>query len=425
VEKSLVSYSYQERAGEGRYGMLETVRQYVHDRLQEAGEETAVRGRHLSYFLRLSQEAEPGLRGEEQVVWLDRLEREQDNLHAAIEWSLETREAWQEGLALTRDLFIYWDLRQRFGGALGYLQRFAERSADLPPDEQANVFRLAGLASMKQADYAAARRYLEGSRALRRQQGEEDDPRQLQGLAALATSGGDFTQGKALLQESLRIFHEWEAAGRDFERNALGWTLDPLGWIAYCGGEFPSARSYYEQSLSVFREAGDKTGIASAFLGLGRVTMRQGEYAAARALLQESLSLFQEVKAQRSEVEVHNNLAWIGRHEGEVATARGHLVAALVSCRETGRYGETTDTLISAGHLAQREGNPGRAVRLFAAGERLRAALGEGVPPVERAEYEGSVAAARAALDEEAFAAAWMEGRALSVEAAIQLALAE
>jgi tetratricopeptide (TPR) repeat protein len=296
----------------------------------------------------------------------------------------------------------------------------------LPPDERANVFRLAGLASMKQADYPAARRYFEESRALRRQQGETDeDPRHLQGLAALATSEGDFTQGEAHLQESLRIFREWEAAGRDFERNALGWTLDPLGWIAYCGGIFPSARFYYEQSLSVFREAGDKTGIASAFLGLGRVTMRQGEYAAARALLQESLSLFQEVKAKRSVVEVHNSLAWIGRHEGEVATARGHLVEALISCRETGAYGETTDTLISAGHLAQREGNPGRAVRLFAAAEGLRAARGEGVPPVERAEYEVAVRAARAVLGEAAFAAAWEEGGQMTLEQAVCVALEE
>jgi hypothetical protein len=150
--------------------------------------------------------------------------------------------------------------------------------------------------------------------------------------------------------------------------------------------------------------------------------MRQGEYAAARALLQESLSLFEEVKAQRSEVEVHNNLAWIGWHEGDLAAARGHLVAALVSCRETGRYGETTDTLVSAEHLAQREGNPGRAVRLFAAAEGLRTALGEGMPPVERADFEAALTAARAALGDEAFAAAWAEGRAMTREQAVAFA---
>jgi predicted ATPase/DNA-binding SARP family transcriptional activator len=421
VDKSLVVYD--DPDGKGRYRLLETVRQYAHDRLREAGEEASVRGRHLSYFVRLVQEAEPGLRGGEQAVWLDRLEREHDNLHAAIEWSLEAEEAWQEGLALTRDLFIYWDLRHRFGEALGSLKRFAERSAELPLDEQANVFRLAGLMAMKQADYATARRYLEQSRALRRQLGEvEEDPRQLQGLAALALNEGDYTQGEALLQQSLRIFREWQEAGRDFEHNALGWTLDPLGGMAYCGGEFPSSRSYYEQSLSVFREAGDKTGIASAFLGLGRVAMRQGEYSSARALLQESLSLFEEVKAKRPTVEVLNSLVCIGWHERDFATARGYLVDALVLCRETERHRETVETLISAGHLAQRQDQPARAARLFAAAEVLRAAIKEPMPRAEQAEYEDAVGAARAELGEEAFAAAWAEGRPMTLEQAVALA---
>src|SRR5439155_19393983 len=133
---------------------------------------------------------------------------------------------------------------------------FAEQSADLPLDDRADVFRLAGLVSMKQADYPAARRYMEESRALRRQQGElDEDPRQLQGLGALALHEGDYAQAAALLQQSLRIYREYEEAGRDFELNTLGYTLDLLGLVAYSEGEFPSARSYYEQSLTLFREA--------------------------------------------------------------------------------------------------------------------------------------------------------------------------
>src|SRR5713226_5481995 len=82
VEKSLVLY--EERGGEGRYRLLETVRQYARDRLLEAGEAEAVRGRHLGFVLRLAEEAEPKLSGPEQVVWLDRLEAEHDNLRAAL-----------------------------------------------------------------------------------------------------------------------------------------------------------------------------------------------------------------------------------------------------------------------------------------------------------------------------------------------------
>src|SRR5262249_40255632 len=118
-----------------------------------------------------------------------------------------------------------------------------------------------------------------------------------------------------------------------------------------------------------------------------------------------------------------NSLAWIAWHEGDYATAGAHVVEALVLCRETARYRDTADTLISAGHLAQRQGNPARAVRLFAAAEGLRAAIGEAVLPVERSAYEGAITAARAALGEERFAAAWAEGRRRTLEQAVAFAL--
>jgi tetratricopeptide (TPR) repeat protein len=267
---------------------------------------------------------------------------------------------------------------------------------------------------------------MEESRALRRQQGAlEEDPRLLEGLAALAVNEGDYAQAAALLQQNLRIYREYEEAGRDFDRNGLGCTLDLLGGLAYCGGEFPSARSYYEQSLALSRELDDKTGIASAFLGLGGVAMRQGEHSRARALLQESLALFRDVKAKHSAIGVLNSLAWIGWHEGEFATARAHLVESLMLCGETGRYQESIDTLVSAGQLALRQESAERAVRLFGAAEVLRAAIQRARPPVERAEFEDAMTAARAALDEEAYAAAWAEGQAMTRDQAVRFALEE
>jgi tetratricopeptide (TPR) repeat protein len=205
----------------------------------------------------------------------------------------------------------------------------------------------------------------------------------------------------------------------------MAWTVDILGLVAYYEGDFSSARPLYEQSLTRFRNTDEEIGIASALLGLGRIAMWEGEHSRARALLQESLAIFREVKEKHSSVWALNSLAWIGWHEGEVATARAHLVEALGLCRETGRYWESIDTLVSAGHLAQRQCSPARAARLFGAAEALRESIGEAMPPVERAGYEGSLTAVRAALGEERFAAAWAEGQALSREQAIQYALEE
>jgi predicted ATPase/DNA-binding SARP family transcriptional activator len=424
VEKSWVAFSYDEREGEGRYRLLETVRQYAQERLREAGEEVSARRRHLSFFLRLAEEAEKRLRGPELVTWLDRLEREHDNLHAALDWSREAEEGWREGRALTLALFSYWDLRHGMGAGVGYLKHFAERSDDLPLAERARLVRLAGFACRRLAEYAEARRYLEESRSLRRQHGEaEEDPNLLQGLAALAVKEGDDAEAEVLLQQCLRIYRGYEEDGRDFERDHLGWALDLLGGMAYCRGEVAAARSYYEQCLDVFRELEDISGIAGALLGLGRVAMRQGEPSRARTLLEESLALFREVKAQSSVIEVLNSLAWIAWHTGEYGAARGILGESLARCRETARHGDTSDSLIAVGHLTQREGNPGQAVRFFGAAGRLGTATGGRMMGMERADLEEAITASRTALGEEAFAAACEQGRGMTREQAIRFAL--
>src|SRR5207245_4795244 len=104
VEKSLVLY--EERASEGRYRLLETVRQYARDRLLESGEREEVRGRHLAWFVELGEQAEPELEGAHQQEWLGRLEAEHDNLRAALDWGLEREPA--SALRLAAALVRFW-----------------------------------------------------------------------------------------------------------------------------------------------------------------------------------------------------------------------------------------------------------------------------------------------------------------------------
>src|SRR5437879_3145802 len=104
VEKSLVLY--EERDGEGRYRLLETVRQYGRDRLLESGEGEAVRGRHQGWYLALAEQAEPELEGEHQGAWLQRLEGDHDNLRAALEWGWES--APVSALRLAGALGPFW-----------------------------------------------------------------------------------------------------------------------------------------------------------------------------------------------------------------------------------------------------------------------------------------------------------------------------
>jgi len=111
VDKSLV-LSEAEAPDIVRYRMLESVRQYAREQLEESEEAEAIRRRHASYYLTLAKEAEPGLTGAQQQAWADRLEAEHDNLRAALSWSLENEP--QRALQLAEMLARFWEIRSHF-----------------------------------------------------------------------------------------------------------------------------------------------------------------------------------------------------------------------------------------------------------------------------------------------------------------------
>ncbi|HEV2235327.1 MAG TPA: adenylate/guanylate cyclase domain-containing protein, partial [Ktedonobacterales bacterium] len=110
VEKSLVEPEAPNGRAEGRFRLLETIRQYARDRLQESGEAALIRDRHLTCYIRFAEEAEPHLRRAEQMEWLERIEREHDNLRAALAWALESGTN-DRALELAGALAYFWTLR--------------------------------------------------------------------------------------------------------------------------------------------------------------------------------------------------------------------------------------------------------------------------------------------------------------------------
>ncbi len=113
VDKSLVTRE-EEAGAQPRYYILESVWQYGRMKLQEAGEEKALSDRHLAYFLKFAEEAEPNLYRADQVVWLEKLEFERPNLRVALEWSVEAPDRAEEGLRLAGALSRYWEVRSHF-----------------------------------------------------------------------------------------------------------------------------------------------------------------------------------------------------------------------------------------------------------------------------------------------------------------------
>ena len=109
VDRSLVAVDRED--AEARYRLLDTVRQYAREKLQDSGEETEVHGRHREWFLDLAERTEPELLGPEQGVWLARLEAEHDNLRAALTWSQQEEEGGEAGLRLAGALGRFWWMR--------------------------------------------------------------------------------------------------------------------------------------------------------------------------------------------------------------------------------------------------------------------------------------------------------------------------
>jgi predicted ATPase/class 3 adenylate cyclase len=487
VEKSLVLY--EERAEEGRYRLLETVRQYARDRLLEAGEVAGVRGRHRDWFLALADQADEELLGPADVEWLARLEREHDNLRAALAWSLEQASAvagrtsgvsgpegraatdnvplvaglrlagalrrfwaerchWQEGREWLAKLLAFeasdvprsaWAKALLAAGNLAFLQQEYERAVPLLEESGvlfhelgerrgiAASLRLLGWIACGRAQYQRATTLGEESLTLDRAEGNSSGiAASLYLLARVASERGEYERAVRLLEESLVLSRELGNKVR------IAQTLEILCRLAVCQGEDERAAMLGEEALVLLRECGSTFYVAWALASLGRVAMRREEYERAVALCDESASLFPELR--------HRGIAYPICTLGKVAYYRGDYDRAtalyqesLAMHREVESEGRSiwddkwamAEELEGLGAIAVARGRPERAARLLGAAEALREAISAPLPPAEHAEHDRSVAAVRTALGEEAFAAACAAGQAMSLEDAVALALDE
>jgi tetratricopeptide (TPR) repeat protein len=359
--------------------MLETIREYARERLTAGGDAERMRERHRDYFLALAEEAEPKLIGAEQAEWLQRLEDEHENLLAGLNWSL-VEAGVGGGLRLCAALQRFWWTRGHLAEGREWCVRvLGKAGAEERTGERAKVLNAAGVLAFYQGDLPAARARHEESLAIRRQLGDRRGVAEsLSNLGTAARIQGDIASARGLHEESLAIRRELGSRG------SIARSLNNLGNVALDQGDYPAARALYEESLTITRELGDRWSIANSLDNLGDVAYAQGDYSAARALHQESLVMLRELGDPKA---IANSL------EGLAG-----LVAAL------GRYV--------------------RAARIWGAAERLREEIGSPQPPNERPPYDRRVAAARAG-DDAAFDRAWHEGRALTLEQAIELALEE
>ena len=418
-DKNLVVAEQKDRVT--RYRFLETVRQYARDRALESGEVEWWRDRHLAHFLSLAEEAEPHVSGLEQQAWMNRLEAEHDNLRAALEWSSSATGNSEAGLKLAGALWYFWSLRGHAREGRNWLAAtlaagIERQSASV----RAKALHAAGCLALVDANTSSVWDLGQESLTIRRELGEwEGVANTLDLLGHVMCSRGDF-------QASLSFYHESLSIQRELgNQKKVGVALLSLSMLAFAQGDHAHARVLAEESLAIFRQHGSPpTTIAGALRWLGRIAFQQRDYAFAAALAEEGLRLSRELGHQREIAYSLDLLGLLAEHESDYPTALAVRKRSLAIWRELGNYLSIAKTLeaLASVHSALRDGV--RCALLWGAAERLQEEVGTIILPGYPPQPEHLIATARAAMgDDEAFDRAWQEGRELTIEQAIELAL--
>lgn len=385
VDKSLVGVETQGK--EARYRLLDTVRHYALDKLTESAEANGVRRRHRDWYLDLAERAEVKLRGPDQGVWLDRLEGEHDNLRAALECSKADDGGAEAGLRLAGALYWFWVVHSYWSEGWRWLKGALSRAHEASPAAIPKALRGACFFAWHHGDLGEATTLGERGLALSRDlQDTESSARFLLHLGIVAHLHGDYPRAERLLNESL-------ALGQNTgDKWLIGIALAHLGITAELESDFARAEAWNMQSLPLFVEVGDKYSIALVLLNLGSVALCVENYGRASKFFTESLTLYKEIGNKFNA----NECLW---------------GLAGVACGQR-RYE--------------------RAARLFGAAETLRETFGLGSDDpggrgkrlVDHTVRDQRIAAARGHLGNEAFTAAWTEGGGMTLEQAIEYALA-
>ncbi len=463
IDKSLLQQTEQE-GGELRLGMLETIREYGLECLAASGEVEATRQTHAAYYLQLAEVA-PDRFGPGEQAWLDRLEREHDNLRGAMSWLLEhreTRESIEMALRLGGALWWFWLTKGHRHEGWTFLERALTASEGIAVPARARALWAAGNLAAWLGHFTRAEALCQESLMLAQQIADAEGMRNaVFHLGRVADARGDFAAARQHFERSIVLSRE---AG---DRFLLGHALNFLALEALYQGEYARARLLIEEGLAAFKELGHKVGIIALLNNLACVMFFQGDLARTQTLIEEGLPLQREVGSKHGKAGLLAFLGNVALHQGDILTARQLFEKSEALLRETrneehemawlrslfgklyaaqgdylaarASYEESLQSLI---HVQSRpnhnmlfldlpaileglaavvaaQGELAWAVRIWGAAEALRQTRRMPLPPVYRADYERAIAAVRSQLGEKTFAALWSEGRNMTPEQAL------
>jgi predicted ATPase/transcriptional regulator with XRE-family HTH domain len=423
VDKSLLR-QIEAPDSEPRFVLLETIREYALERLEASAEAGQLRRQHARYYLRLGE-----LEAEDNQVTPDkarirRMKLEYDNLRAALEWSQSLAGDSETALRLVYVLESLWHHRGIRYAAIIELQRALDHPLGIGRTvAHTNAHRLLAEFLSLTGNYAAALPHFEYALTFAQ---EQHDTKKVGWITSeiglLARERGDSATAWTWLSAGLAILRELN------DVQGIVWQLNMLASVAILDENPAQAESLIAESRTLWPDDGSNE--YCAWQGwtlhhLGHAAQLRGAYDQAAELHHECLTLFRSVSDQ------YSGLPWVYHSLGEAALGRRKsdeaarwLRQGLVFSQALSAQATIAWCLAGLGSAAALDAQPERAARLWGAAERLQQAIGCRPAPAARTTYERALATARAQLDEEAFAAAWAAGRALSLDQAIAEALA-
>ncbi len=443
-------------SGDLRFGMLETIREYGLWALAANGEEHEVKSLLSAWSLALAEQAAPELVGANQIVWLERLDAEQANMRAALEWSLSVEESAEMPLRLGAAIWRFWwsrgyarDGQRWLGGALA-------KPCHDQPIIRARALVAAGELAETRADYQQAEAWYDEALALSASLGDElGQASALNGLGVVLRTKGALDQAEALHDRALAILRRLGS-----ERGVAS-TLNNLGGIAYVRRDLSHAARLWEESLNLVRTVGDQRSTGALLSNLGALATVQGDTERAIHLHEEALALARSMADREGIALALANLGGALFEHGEQPRALAAYEEALADCRQAGDVGSEAIVLYDLGRIAEAQGDPecaaGRfaeslgifwktgslpaiaavlehigtiaaergaatqAARLFAAAAGIRVMTGAAC---DDSAHERHLADTLAAIGEPAFEAAWEAGSTLTIDQAVAEGLA-
>jgi predicted ATPase/DNA-binding SARP family transcriptional activator len=385
VDKSLVIVDEISKVSETRYRLLETIRQYALEKLVGIGEASAIRDQHLGFYLSLAEKSEPYIFSSESTAWISRLDKELDNIRAAMDWSTNSGKA-AAALQIAGSLVYFWWTHAFLTSE--WHDRI-QRVLALPEGRERTLARakaLNGIGSSYWVDPNPIDRrpQLEEALSIGRELGDRwNIATALRNLGALHNTRGNYSEARSFLEQALKVWRDMGTEGK------LGYAISLafLGDVALNCNEAEWARSLYNESAAVLSEpaVGDNNFLGYPLRRLGQLAWRERNYENAISFCKESLRL-----------------------NYDVSDPRG------VMCCVAGFAG-----------IAVARRNFERAAELLAAVETQLSTIGIGLWHMDQREYERNFALLRTQLDEKTFVKFWAKGKALSFEEAIAFALEE